>query len=386
VGAMPQIFLCYAREDEAKVEKLYQKLSDAGFNPWMAKKDLLPGEQWKSRIPQAIRGSDFFVVCLSAISVNKRSFIQKEIKDGLDIWKEKLNSDIYLIPVRLEDCEVPESLRSFHWVNLFEVDGWTRLVKAIQIGMERRPKQVPYFDYRYPDPAPRLAEAQGKLREQEAARHEKMLEFYEKGSEHYQSKKWKDAVDYLEKASAIEPNHADLPIKLGEARKRLRRQHVIRITLGMLSILNVAIFTIAPAIFPGRFAAAGNSIEEWWRGIRVTPMPTVAIPGIARIEVYMDGDQLDMEELPSLTGGQPVELEIIVLDTNGRKYTSDDLGCKWSVNPLGDNDERIDTELCRAPYTPSQEYSQQVVILQEVEGLEQQFEPIDPIPMTFDIK
>ena len=136
--SMAQIFLCYAREDEEKVGNLYQKLSDAGFKPWMAKKDLVGGEIWQLSIQQAIRRSDFVVVCLSAISVNKRSFVQREIKDALDIWREKLESDIYLIPVRLEDCEVPESLRDFQWVNLFEGDGWTRLVKAIQVGMERR--------------------------------------------------------------------------------------------------------------------------------------------------------------------------------------------------------------------------------------------------------
>jgi hypothetical protein len=119
------------REDEEKVENLYQKLSDAGFKPWMDTKDVLPGERWKPRIQRAVRHSDFFLACLSANSVNKRGFLQKEIKDALDIWQEMLDSDIYLIPIRLEDCEVPEGLRDFQWVNLFEQDGWARLVKAI---------------------------------------------------------------------------------------------------------------------------------------------------------------------------------------------------------------------------------------------------------------
>jgi pSer/pThr/pTyr-binding forkhead associated (FHA) protein len=135
---MVQIFLSYAREDEKQVKKLYQRLFDAGFKPWMDKKDLLPGERWKSRIPRAIRQSDFFLACLSTCSVTKRGFLQKEINDALDIWQEKLDSDIYLIPVRLEDCEVPERLCDFQWVDLFEEDGWIRLVKAIQVGMERR--------------------------------------------------------------------------------------------------------------------------------------------------------------------------------------------------------------------------------------------------------
>jgi hypothetical protein len=135
---MAKIFLSYAREDEEQVKKLYQKLSGAGFKPWMDKKDILPGESWKFRIPRAIRESDFFLACLSCNSVNKRGWIQREIKDALDIWQEKLDSDIYLIPARLEDCEIPERLGDFQWVDLFEEDGWTRLVKAIQEGMKRR--------------------------------------------------------------------------------------------------------------------------------------------------------------------------------------------------------------------------------------------------------
>ena len=138
VKTMAQIFLSYAREDEEKVENLYQKLSAARFKPWMDKKNILPGERWKSSIRKAIQCSDFFLACLSANSVSKRGFLQKEIKDALDIWQEKLDSDIYLIPVRLDDCKVLGSLSDFQWVNLFEEDGLTRLVKAIQVGMERR--------------------------------------------------------------------------------------------------------------------------------------------------------------------------------------------------------------------------------------------------------
>jgi len=138
VKATVQIFISYVQEDKEKVENLYQKLSDAGFKPWMDTKDVLPGELWKPSTYKAIQHSDFFLVCLSANSVNKRGVIQKEIRHALDIWQEMLEDDIYLIPVRLEDCEVPERLREFQWVNLFEEDGWIRLVEAIHVGIERR--------------------------------------------------------------------------------------------------------------------------------------------------------------------------------------------------------------------------------------------------------
>jgi hypothetical protein len=139
--ATAQIFLSYAREDKEEVESLCQKLCDAGFKPWMDTKDILPGEQWKSSIRKAIRHSDFFLACLSKKSVGKRGWIQREIREALDIWQEMLDSDIYLIPVRLEDCKAPDRLRDFQWVDLFEEDGWTRLVEAVEVGIERRAEE-----------------------------------------------------------------------------------------------------------------------------------------------------------------------------------------------------------------------------------------------------
>jgi len=133
-----QIFLSYAWEDEQRVMDLYQELHNAGFRPWMAKMDILPGETWETSIRQAIKGSDFFLVCLSANSIDKRGFLQKEIDEALDIQREMLDSDIYLIPVRLEDCQVPTKLLHIQWVDLFEKDGWIRLTKAISKGWQLR--------------------------------------------------------------------------------------------------------------------------------------------------------------------------------------------------------------------------------------------------------
>src|SRR5215813_3238375 len=138
MNATAQIFLSYAREDKKKVEALYQKLSAAGFKPWMDTQDILPGEKWQVSIQKALQRSHFFLACLSVTAVSKRSYIRREFRDALEKRQEMLESDIYLIPVRLEECEVPEDLGEHQWVDLFEEDGWTRLMRALEIGMERR--------------------------------------------------------------------------------------------------------------------------------------------------------------------------------------------------------------------------------------------------------
>jgi hypothetical protein len=105
----------------------------------MDKKHIDGGEKWEVAIRRAIRSSDFFVVCLSKNSVNRRGFMQKEIKIALDIWEEKLEDDIYMIPIKLEECIIAhEKLLELQWVELYKSDGFPRLIKAIKEGSKRR--------------------------------------------------------------------------------------------------------------------------------------------------------------------------------------------------------------------------------------------------------
>ncbi len=89
-----QIFLCYARQDAALVSALYEKLSLAGFKPFMDTKDILPGEDWKQVLMNTIREAPFFLACLSNNSVDKRGVIQEEIREALNVWRQKFDSDI----------------------------------------------------------------------------------------------------------------------------------------------------------------------------------------------------------------------------------------------------------------------------------------------------
>ncbi|GAK60733.1 TIR protein [Candidatus Vecturithrix granuli] len=152
-----RIFLCYAEEDRNSVEQLYQHLCDAGFAPWMKSLDLLPGQR-REQVWQGIREAEFFMACLSNWSVKQRGFVQTELRNALDVWQEKLPADIYLIPVRLEECDIPDSLADFVAADLFAEGGFERIVRAIQFGMQQREaEQSASFGQQKPDraqPAP----------------------------------------------------------------------------------------------------------------------------------------------------------------------------------------------------------------------------------------
>lgn len=138
---MAQIFISYAREDFREVKGIYQRLKDAGFTPWMDKVDLLPGQKWRPAIEKAIQRADFFILCLSNHSVKKRGFVQREIRAALDLWQDKLEDDIYLIPALLEVIdprEMPDKVGQFQWVELYEEDGWEQLLRALKFEAQRR--------------------------------------------------------------------------------------------------------------------------------------------------------------------------------------------------------------------------------------------------------
>jgi hypothetical protein len=127
-----QVFLCHSSSDKPAVENFYNILINDGVDAWLDKKNLIPGQDWKIEIPKAVRNSDVVIVFLSSSSITKEGFVQKEIKIALDTADEKPDGTIFIIPAKLENCEVPERLAKFHWVNLFEKDGYELLFKALQ--------------------------------------------------------------------------------------------------------------------------------------------------------------------------------------------------------------------------------------------------------------
>ena len=134
----PIIFLSYAHSDQDAVKRIYEKLMSEGYAPWMDQYGILPGENWERSIHVAINKADFILVFLSDHSINRRGFLQREIREALNIWQTMLMDDIYLIPVRLSPCTVPDELSSFQWVDMFDRTGWNKLKSAIEIGSKRR--------------------------------------------------------------------------------------------------------------------------------------------------------------------------------------------------------------------------------------------------------
>jgi hypothetical protein len=132
------IFISYARSDTATVREIYGALLGKNHYPWMDVFSIKAGEDWFRAINKAIDECEIFLAILSKNSVSRRGVIQKELKKALDKLDEMLPGDIYLIPIRIDDCPIPESLNRIQVLDWDSGNGESKLLEAIKAGLARR--------------------------------------------------------------------------------------------------------------------------------------------------------------------------------------------------------------------------------------------------------
>lgn len=139
------VFISYAKEDKGVAVNLYSDLQQAGVKPWLDSEDLVSGQNWDAAITKAISESRYFIALLSSRSVGKKGYVQKEIRHALNIATEYPEDQIYIIPVRIDDCESPfEGIRRLHRADIFPdyVKCVKDLLRVFQYETEVKPALV----------------------------------------------------------------------------------------------------------------------------------------------------------------------------------------------------------------------------------------------------
>jgi len=133
-----RVFLCHSSNDKPTVRELYQKLrAEAWIQPWLDEEELYPGQDWNMEIEKAVETADAIIVCLSKGSITKEGYVQRELRIVLDFADYKPEGTLYLIPVRLEECEPPRRLRAWQYADYFEGQR-ERAFQRLLISLERR--------------------------------------------------------------------------------------------------------------------------------------------------------------------------------------------------------------------------------------------------------
>lgn len=134
-----RVFLCHASQDKPAVRDLHQRLlAETWIDPWLDEEKLIPGQDWNLEIEKAVEAADAVLVFVSSVSVAKEGYVQKELRRVLNIALEKPEGAIFVIPVRLDDCELPRQLKDRQGVRYYPESQRGNAFEKLRAGLKLR--------------------------------------------------------------------------------------------------------------------------------------------------------------------------------------------------------------------------------------------------------
>lgn len=136
----PKVFLSHASEDKDRfVLDFALKLRENGVDVWLDQWEIKLGDSLVEKIfEEGLKEALAVIIVLSNASVQK-SWVLEELNVSV---VNKISRGTRLIPVVIDDCEVPESLRSTRWVRVNDLDDYNTSLQSILsaiFGLENKP-------------------------------------------------------------------------------------------------------------------------------------------------------------------------------------------------------------------------------------------------------
>jgi len=129
----PKVFISHASEDKDRfVTEFAIRLRSKGVDAWLDKWEMLPGDSLVDKIfEEGLKEASAVIVILSSYSIEK-PWVREELNASI---VNKINKGTKLIPVVLDECKVPESLKSTLWESISDLnaydDSFNRILSSI---------------------------------------------------------------------------------------------------------------------------------------------------------------------------------------------------------------------------------------------------------------
>jgi hypothetical protein len=123
-------FLCHSSSDKEIVLKVKKALDQRGIFTWLDIFQIGFGESIRREIEEGIASSNFLILFMSKAAL-KSEWVNREIDAAY--MREVESKDTVIIPVLLDDCEIPTSLKPKRYVDFREnyEKGLTDLINAV---------------------------------------------------------------------------------------------------------------------------------------------------------------------------------------------------------------------------------------------------------------
>lgn len=125
----PKVFVSHASEDKDRfVVDFARRLRENGVDAWLDQWEMKPGDSLVDKIfEEGLKEARAVIVVLSKVSVQK-PWVREELNTSV---VNRISRGTRLIPVVIDDCEVPESLRSTLWQKVDDLADYDQSLQRI---------------------------------------------------------------------------------------------------------------------------------------------------------------------------------------------------------------------------------------------------------------
>ncbi len=133
MSAYPRVFVSHASEDKERfVNRFAVRLRENGVEAWLDKWEMLPGDSLVDKIfEEGLKDAQAIILVLSRFSVEK-PWVREELNAAV---VKRINTGSKLIPVLIDECEVPEALKSTLWQRIENLDSYQESFDRILAGI-----------------------------------------------------------------------------------------------------------------------------------------------------------------------------------------------------------------------------------------------------------
>ena len=125
----PKVFISHASEDKQRfVVDFAKRLRENGVDAWLDQWEMKPGDSLVDKIfEEGLKEASAVIIVLSTNSVRK-PWVREELNTSV---VNRISRGTKLIPVVIDECDVPESLQSTVWQKIDSLDDYSESLHRI---------------------------------------------------------------------------------------------------------------------------------------------------------------------------------------------------------------------------------------------------------------
>ena len=126
---MTTVFISHASEDKERfVVGFARRLRENGVDAWLDQWEMQPGDSLVDKIfEQGLKNAQAVILVISAKSITK-PWVRQELNVSV---VKRIDQGIKLIPVVIDQCDIPESLRATIWQRIDDVNSYDAAFERI---------------------------------------------------------------------------------------------------------------------------------------------------------------------------------------------------------------------------------------------------------------